>query len=315
MISICIPVYNFNIEPLISQLSKQIEVQDIPMEIIVIDDASQKYKPENKTACQDHTYIELPQNIGRSKIRNLFLEYAQHPYLLFLDGDSLVESEDFLSDYAAAIREKPSVVYGGRVYPKTPPARSKKLSWKYGTRKESQAHKYRKDNPNQSFMTHNFLIQKEVFRENQFDERLVDYGHEDTLFGFMLKNKNIEITHIDNPVVNGDIETNQEYLKKTDKGIANLVKILRMLDYDQKLMEDVALLRFYNHIKKWKNVIGFSFRLTRPLIVFILSRGYVSLRLFDFYKLGALIQNLNKAPSENTPQVKQNHTTTQSEAR
>lgn len=37
-------------------------------------------------------YIELKKNIGRAKIRNLFIEYTTNPYLLFLDCDTKIIS-------------------------------------------------------------------------------------------------------------------------------------------------------------------------------------------------------------------------------
>jgi hypothetical protein len=72
MISICIPVYNFNITSLISELSNQIDLLNTECEIIVIDDCSDKFKRINQIACAKHTYIELSENIGRARIRNLF---------------------------------------------------------------------------------------------------------------------------------------------------------------------------------------------------------------------------------------------------
>ena len=90
MISICIPVYNFNITSLVNELSNQVNSLNIPCEIIVIDDCSENFKRINKIECEKHTYIELSENIGRARIRNLFLKYAKYEYLLFLDCDSLV---------------------------------------------------------------------------------------------------------------------------------------------------------------------------------------------------------------------------------
>jgi hypothetical protein len=292
MITICIPVFNFNITALVNELSEQAETLSIPCEIIIIDDCSQKFRTLNKSACQKHTYIELTENIGRARIRNLFLNYAKYAYLLFLDCDSLINERSFLSNYAEIIKEKPGVVCGGRVYEQTPPKREKRLSWKYGISKESQPCSVRRKFPNKSFMTNNFLIHKEILEEIKFDERIVQYGHEDTLFGFSLKKRNIVITHIDNPVVNGDIELNTVYLEKTREGIINLVNILNFIEYDNDLINDITLLRFYNRVRKMETLINISFVVFKPIIHFILTKGYVNLHLFDYYKLGILIENL-----------------------
>ncbi len=142
-------------------------------------------------------------------------------------------------------------------------------------------------------MTNNFLINKNVLKEIRFDERLLNYGHEDTLFGFLLRKNNISITHIDNPVLNGDIETNPEYICKTNESVKNLVQILQFLEYDKELIHSISLLKFYNKIKKGNAFIHISFILFKPLIVFLLRNGYVNLYLFDYYKLGILIENLH----------------------
>jgi len=244
MISICIPVYNFNITSLINELTTQVNSLNIECEIIVIDDCSENFKRINKIECEKHTYIELSENIGRARIRNLFLKYAKYEYLLFLDCDSLIKTTSFLSNYVEIIKDKPRVVCGGRIYETSRPNREKRLRWKYGILRESQSCSVRREFPDKSFMTNNFLISKKVFEENRFDERIVKYGHEDTLFGFSLKKRNIRIIHIDNPVINGDIELNSEYLNKTREGVINLVNILYFSKYDKDIIGDIAILRF-----------------------------------------------------------------------
>ena len=102
MISVCVPVYNFNITALVDELLKQSAQINVPTEIIVIDDCSNLFKDENQKVSKDAKYIELSENIGRAKIRNRFLEYAKYKFLLFLDCDSLVVKNDFLLKYLDA---------------------------------------------------------------------------------------------------------------------------------------------------------------------------------------------------------------------
>lgn len=296
MLSICIPVYNFDINVLLQELSRQLEALQVPCEIIVIDDGSKDFKQSNKIACEKVTYIELPENIGRARIRNLFLQYVKYDYLLFLDCDSLVSSPRFLKNYIEIIKQQPCVVYGGRIYEPSLPKREQRLSWKYGVLRESQPCTVRKEFPNKSFMTNNFLIHKKIFEANTFDERIVKYGHEDTLFGFALKNQNITITHIENPVVNGDVETNKAFLNKTKDSIINLIEILNFTKYNKELIGDISILKFYEKVRKFEKIVNLSFVISKPLVVFLLSRGYVNLYLFDYYKLGTLIENLHNTP-------------------
>lgn len=296
MISVCIPIYNFDVIPLVEVLIGQINSGDCSCEIILIDDFSdEKFRLINRKLNDKVRYIELEENIGRSRIRNLFLDYATHEYLLFLDCDSLVKSSDFLKTYSEYIRQHhPSVVCGGRIYDAKRPERAKMLRWKYGLKKESQTFEERNKRPNNSFMTNNFLIDRRVFSEIKFDEQLSEYGHEDTLFGYELKNRNIAITHIDNPVVNGDIEDNSVYIKKTEKGIANLVLILSFIDDKQAFMNDVSLLRFYSKVRFADSLIRLSFRISKSFILKMLIKGRISLHFFNFYKLGLLSELLRQ---------------------
>ncbi len=145
-------------------------------------------------------------------------------------------------------------------------------------------------------MTSNFIINRRIFEQTKFDERITEYGHEDTLLGFMLKKKGINVKHINNPVLHGDIDYNTRYLKKTEKGIINLINILSYLDYDHQFIQDVAILESYMKLssKKLTAFINFLFICFKPLLKFMFIKGYVNLILFDFYKLGILIQNYKR---------------------
>lgn len=292
MISICIPIYNFDVTTLVNELSRQAKLLNSSYEIILIDDCSNEgFRTINSNTCNQGTYIQLKENVGRAKIRNLFLAYSKYENLLFLDCDSLIIRDDFLQKYAEIIRKGDySVACGGRVYDLNRPPRQNLLRWKYGIKKESQPVDVRRQFPNKSFMTNNFLVNHEILASIRFDERITEYGHEDTLFGYALKLRGITIDHIDNPVLNGDLEVNSEYLLKTEKGIKNLLHILDYVNYEKDFINDISLLRFFCKVGPFQKMIAVVFKMAKPLIVFTLNRGYISLFLFDFYKLGLLIK-------------------------
>jgi len=298
MLSIYIPIYNFNVTSLISKLSQQIKKIDVLCEIIIIDDCSEEdFKKINENVCRKEIYIQLDNNIGRAKIRNLFLKYAKYDYLLFLDCDTFIISDDFVAKYISAIcRNEYDVICGGVTYDNCRPERSKMLRWKYGIKKESKPLDIRVLSPHKSFMTSNFLINRRIFEQTKFDERITEYGHEDTLFGFMLKKKGINVKHINNPVLHGDIDYNTGYLKKAEKGIVNLIHILSYVDYDHQFIQDVTILNNYKNLssKKLTGIINILFICFKPLLKFMFIKGYVNLMLFDFYKLGILIQNYKR---------------------
>ena len=291
MLSICIPIYNFDVTGLVVTLHQQAVRQNIAAEVICIDDCSDEaFRIKNKDICNTYgKYIQLEENVGRAKIRNLFLQYAIYDYLLFLDCDSVLIASNFVKKYVdAIIKSGARVLCGGRIYNDIKPSKQKLLRWKYGHKKESMPVDVRLRNPNKSFITSNFAIHKNTLISFKFDERLVQYGHEDTLFGFQLKENHIKILHIDNPILNGYLEDNDEFIAKTELGLSNLVCILQFLNYDQGFIEDVNILRFHQKCRKYKIdlIIIFLFSFLKPVLRLNLSKGYANLFWFDFYKLG-----------------------------
>ncbi|MCL6294602.1 glycosyltransferase family 2 protein [Jejuia spongiicola] len=290
MISVCIPIYNFNVTKLVKELSRQSSILNVSSEIILIDDCSKSsIKKVNESICSNEVYIKLDKNIGRAAIRNKFLNYAKYENLLFLDCDVIINSKSFLKTYIDIIKaNNAQIMCGGRTYKAIPPKRDRLLRWKYGVSRESKSHEIRGKSPNKSFMTNNFVITKSTFQQIKFDERLNQYGHEDTLFGFELKKRNIKILHIDNTVLSDGLECNNSYISSTESAVDNLIKILRFINYDKKFIEDVRLLRIYYKYFRLRRLIVVSFIIFKPIIKYFLSKGYVSLYLFEFYKLGTL---------------------------
>lgn len=299
MLSICLPVYNFDVSALAVALADQIGRLTVPAELIIIDDKS---VPEirAKTAALKgiQKYIELDENVGRSKIRNLFLSHTQYDYLLFLDGDSILISESFLENYIQQLSKAP-VICGGRLYPSNAPVRKYRLRWKYGREKESQTAIARRKAPYQSFMTNNFIVHRKTLHAIPFDEGLSEYGHEDTLFGYHLKKAKVPVWHINNPILNGDIESNEAYLIKTEKGLGNLILILQNIENPDEFRQEVTLLKFDQKIRnaKLNGVLGAIFWLKKPVFKWLLKRGLVCLMVFNFYKWGLLNQLQKKSAS------------------
>jgi cellulose synthase/poly-beta-1,6-N-acetylglucosamine synthase-like glycosyltransferase len=278
----------------------QVEKLSVPAEIILIDDASREsYRTHNRRTCAGVTYVQLEKNIGRAAIRNRFLHYAQHSYLLFLDCDVVIHRSNFLDTYVQALQhDSVGVVCGGREYPDVKPDRSQRLRWHYGIKRESQPASKRARQPYVSFMTNNFVLRREVFEQIQFDERLTAYGYEDTLFGMALKKHGVPLLHLDNPVLTGDLEVNADFLANTEKAMANLVFISKHNQLAIGLAQEVTVLRIFYRFYAFRRAIAFLFHVLRPLVMFVLKRGWVNLRLFDFYKLGTLSLLFVRADNE-----------------
>jgi len=246
MLSICIPIYNFYVDKLVNELQSQALLLNIDFEIILIDDFSDtQFKNQNKHLAEltRVKYFELPENIGRSKIRNLFLKHAKFNYLLFLDCDAHIDSKSYLKKYIDSIKPETNVLCGGLSYNLKKPEKKYGLRWKYGLKKEVISLKYRLENPYKSFNTIHFLIKRDILQTIPFDERISGYGHEDTFFGYQLKMYNIPITHIENPLINDSLESNEEFILKTEQAIQNLIQIKNILSHNPDFEKDITLLK------------------------------------------------------------------------
>ena len=73
--------------------------------------------------------------------------------------------------------------------------------WKYGKSREQKTAKVRREFPYHSFSSCNLFIRKEIIQRICFSEKLLQYSHEDTLFGLELQQLSIPILHIDNPII------------------------------------------------------------------------------------------------------------------
>ena len=286
MLSILIPVYNFDVRELVYELVKQSENEKNIFEIILIDDKSNNdYKLINRELSENKNviYIELEKNIGRSKIRNLLAEKAKFNYLIFMDCDSEVVDEKYIKNYIPFC-ENEILVYGGRVYKNNAPSDNKLyLRWLYGIKREVVASNTRALNPNKSFMTNNFLISKKLFNKIKFDEKITTYGHEDTIFGYELKKRNIKIIHIDNPLIHIGLEDNEHFLRKTKQGIENLKYLSKKFENEDNFFDDIKILKYYKIIKKLR--LSFIINIFKTKIIKNLKSNNPNLQLFDLYKL------------------------------
>jgi hypothetical protein len=287
-ISILIPVFNNDIRPLVFSLLKQAQILSIPFEIRCYDDFSPtEIKNINReiSSLSHIIYLELKKNIGRSRIRNKLATDALYNHLLFLDCDSEIHKETFLHDYTNYLSE--DVIIGGRIYTPKPVSRDSILHWKAGKEKEERSLEERISKPYHSFMTNNFMIRKSVYFEIKLDETLEGYGHEDTKFGYELQKRNIRITHIDNPVIHGQLDSNTEFLSKTKQGVKNFSKLL-----DQGYGVDSKLFKSYSLVKKLRltGIFKWNYHFNQKMIEGNLNSSDPSLLYFDLYKLYHLLE-------------------------
>ncbi len=293
MLSVLIPVYNYDVRRLTKSLQEQLLIAGVAYEIILGDDASEmRFKMINRelAVLNGVLYSEEESNLGRSKIRNKLARLAKFDNLLFIDCDSQIPDDNYIQSYLGQLPNH-EMVYGGTVYqPQLTQSENFVLHWKYGHKREQCPARYRNIEPNRSFHSNNFLISKQLFLSIGFNEDITGYGHEDTLFGYELQKYNIRILHIDNPVIHEGLESNEIFLMKTREGIKNLIRILSMNSAEKKLIKDVTILSFYRNIERMglRGLIEYFYNRYEHKLRQNLLGSNPNLLVFDFYKLGYL---------------------------
>ncbi|MDX2067969.1 MAG: glycosyltransferase [Haliscomenobacter sp.] len=296
MLSILLPIYNYNVTHLVTELRRQAEAEGVVYEICLLDDASsEEFQVSNRDLIRKTNirYEELPQNIGRSAIRNRLVKMAKFDYLLFMDCDSGVLMPNYIRTYLEVLHPQ-RLLYGGRAYlPKPPSDPQYLLHWHYGRQREQKDFLERQKNPYHSFMTNNFLIPKSIFSSITFDESLRNYGHEDTLFGMELAKMNIEILHLNNPLLHLGLESASVFLAKTKMAVDNLAQLQQ-----QGKRVETRLSQTYTQLIRWKLLPGVAWglKMLRPFLLKHLQRPQkVDLRYLDLYKMDLYIQAMHKA--------------------
>ncbi|MEK7225521.1 MAG: glycosyltransferase, partial [Bacteroidota bacterium] len=251
-LSILIPVYNFNVTSLVQALSAQLEKTGNEGEIILWDDGSDKFALTDNPVLQNIPSVLLyrnEKNEGRMPARQKLSGLARFEYLLFLDCDSEIIKDDFLTAYFGLIKEDIPLASGGRVYADVRPAECELvLHWKYGTKRESRQRKTG-NKSGTGFLSNNFLVKREIFKRLDASLQMPGYGHEDTWWGIQFEQAGIFCHYINNPVLHSAIEKADMYIEKSEKALANLLLLEKNIDR-KMISRHVRIFRWYCRLKR-----------------------------------------------------------------
>lgn len=289
MLSILIPIYNYNSYPLVQELHKQCVECKVDFEILCQDDASQSNLNkvnESINLLSNCSFISLKKNIAHRENRNSLAERAKYHYLLFIDGDSIIISKNYIQKYLANVFDY-DVVYGGRMHPEICPSSAQKLRWKYGRFIEDKSANDRKKNPYQSLLFNNTIIKKECFDKVKFDKTIKKYGHDDTQLSYELSLLKVSVNQIENPVEHGDIDTNLVYYNKTKESLENLVTLYHESKIDSRFVKIIHFCTFLKTIKAtW--IISKIYALLQHIIYQNLTGKNPNLLVYNFFRVGYL---------------------------
>lgn len=291
MISILIPTRDFDCSGLARDLQRQCaELAEADAafryEVIVLDDGSAPaFAPKLKAeveALPGCRVVRAEQNVGRASGRNLLADEARFAWLLFIDSDAEVCTPDFIRRYWAA-RDLADVVCGALRNPAPPPQTGHELRYRYEKAAERRRPAtYRNAHPYDCFATFNVMFRASVFQTLRFDERCVDYGYEDALMGLMLRKRGFSIRHIDNPLVHTGIDSNADFLGKTETALRTLARL------GEPMQSQAGAARLYTTLRRLHlaPAARAAFRGLCPLLRRNLLGRHPSLLLFQLYKAG-----------------------------
>lgn len=286
-VSVLIPNYNNVCVELVTVLQRQAEALGISYEILVADDASPMKEAirqnEDINALPRCRYIVKETNSGSAATRNFLGAQSQYPWLLFLDCDISIPDDHFLERYVTDDHE--GVVNGGiRITDDDGLRHNLRYLYEKAAEPAHTAEK-RQANRYQEFRSTNFMIERRVFEKCRFDERFTRSGYEDVLFGKMLSQQQVSVTHIDNPVMMTEFEPNADYVRKIERSLRTLYTFRNELrGYSRILTFDSGI-----HIGAVRGMIRLWHRLFGGLERRNLCGKRPCLKLFNLYRLGYYI--------------------------
>ena len=304
-LSILLPSYNNVCVSLVQVLQRQADALrgklDKPFryEIIVADDCS------TDAACIDANrvigdmlhcrYLRMEQNVGRAQIRNVLISESRGDYVLLIDSDLFLCDDNYLYKYATSTAD---VVYGGTriggegfaMVDNEANTENLKGNLRYIYEKKAEpSHRavFRQLRPNLEISVCNLYARRDIMEAHPFDSRFKAYGYEDVLFGKRLAESGIEVTHIDNPVLINEFESNSVFVKKTEEAILTLCRFEQDLEGYSNLKTKVTTLGRYiplSLFRLWHRIMKNKEKRN-------LTGSKPSLLLFKLYKLGFFLEN------------------------
>ncbi len=286
MLSILIPTHDYTCYQLVHDLHEQAEQLGVPYEIIVAEDGSRSqvdiianHKMVELSHCR---HIVRKENVGQASTRNELAMMAAYDWLIIIDSDAVVEKKDFLYTYLNYIG-KADVVVGGLYHQATNSDPNRSLRFKY--EKEADLHRSARERslqPYKRLTCFNIMLYKPTFLTILFDKDCHEYGYEDALFGVELEKRGILILHIDNPLMHNGLDTNINFLKKSETALRTLKRLNGKMESHSYVGRTMLQLRKY-HLS---GAMRLFFHIFQPLMRKNLLSKHPSLFLFSVYKLG-----------------------------
>lgn len=281
MLSVLIPTYNDDVRPLLLELDRQRSTLADPVEIIVWDDASKEdmTKYEADLNLSEVQFQRNVTNLGRSATRDLLAQRAKFDWVLFLDADTLPINSQFLKTYLESIQKNTPIIQGGIAYQPNPPESEFLLRWAYGRDREMQTADSRDQNPH-LVMTGNILMDKDLFLE--LNKGIENFYGDDLIISSRIKENQIQVLNLDNPVWHLGLEPSETYLNK----LMESDQMRKKLEAEGAIAPDLTSIQRAYH--RYKTVMPLFKLMYSPLVKNArkqLLGNNPSMRTLDLYRM------------------------------
>ncbi|MBN4068019.1 glycosyltransferase family 2 protein, partial [Desulfotalea psychrophila] len=229
-----IPVYNWDVRPLLEKLSAQCAMlggDGERVEIIVIDDGSRE-RFDTAVAAEQFSlviYEEFPVNRGRVAARNTLLDKAKGEYVLFLDADMLPDHGDFIQIYRNLANSGHEIVCGGISYLQIKEDVDTDHDFYLYKSKKTEAlpAKTRNRTPWRYLFTSNIMLRRDIVDSIRFDSRFTGYGYEDIEWAIRLCEMHT-IKHINNTCSHMGVMNKEQVYRNMCDSIENYALLLTL---------------------------------------------------------------------------------------
>ena len=170
-LSVLIPTYNDVCVALVEQLLQLLQAANIQYEVIVADDGStdEDIIAANRAINQlpSCRFIERQMNVGRAAIRNFLAMEARFSYILFIDSDMTIISDQYIQRYLQV--GDTTVIDGGVTICDTNDASNLRYLYEKAEEPHHTATERQKC-PYQHLHTANLFMQRDIILAHPFDE-------------------------------------------------------------------------------------------------------------------------------------------------
>src|SRR5690606_22462128 len=189
--------YNFDPEPVLKSLIPQIKDRKEDIRIMVWDDGSEIAYRQLLSRLKNKYNIPFIQwnlghvNVGRSVMRQKFLQYPDSEWKVSIDSD-MVPDNDFVHAMITRLTEVRVIYVGQHYYQANPPETVNLLHWYYGRYRETAI---QEKDPYLNFSSGIFAIHSSSAKTLSFDIQMPSYGDEDTQFGCLRREERLAVVH------------------------------------------------------------------------------------------------------------------------